>query len=172
MTPNSSASAQAAGRGTNSTDAAPSRDTSSFNEPTEHVTKRRASVLREVGRLLDDLAPERPPTQHDAPAPDVQRYRAPGRCILQGAERAVSVSWFPGLPGDDALGELQVIVWTGVVTLPGTAPRARTGAQPERTMVLHPVSLAAGRWEWRSAADTPGFDIVGLAAHCRRQLEA
>lgn len=133
----------------------------------DHVTKRRASVQREVARLLDALAPERPVAHKPPPESPVRRYRSPGRCILQGAEGAVSVSWFPGLPGDDSLGELLVIHWRGIVALPG-APRASAGAaaEPVRTIVLHPVPLASGEWEWHAASDAPQLGIDALAAHC------
>jgi hypothetical protein len=132
----------------------------------EHVLKRRASVQRDVARILDELAPERPPARHDAPTPTIRRHRSPGRCILQGAWRAVSVSWFPGLAGDDSMGELVVIVWRGTVSLPGSANRARTAAEPMETLVLRPVGSASGAWAWHSQGDASQYAADAVAAHC------
>ena len=136
----------------------------------EHVLKRRAAVQRDVGRLLDDLAPERPPARHDAPVPGLRYHRSPRRCILQATQRAVSVSWFPGQPGDDSLGELLIIAWRGTVSLPGSAQRAHE-AEPLETLLLHPVAIPAGGYQWQGLDGRPGLGTDALAVHCRALLE-
>lgn len=136
----------------------------------EHTLKRRAAVYRDVTRLLDDLAPERPPARHDAPRVAVRCHRSPGRCILQGATRAVTVSWFPTLAGDASLGELVVIAWRGTVSLPGSAQRAPEAAEPTATLALEPALRSDGEWEWRTAGDVR-YTTTTLAAHCRELLE-
>jgi hypothetical protein len=137
------------------------------------TAKQRAAVQREIGRLLDQLAPERPPARGDAPAGAVLRHRSPGRCVLQGAEHAVSVSWFPASTADDALGEVQVIEWRGVVNLPGSTRRADGGgAVPVRRALLHPVEGSADvGWTWRPQSGGRPIGTAHLAEYCQRLLE-
>lgn len=140
----------------------------------QELSKLRLSVQKEVRTLLDDLAPERPTTARSAP-PDPQAdglkvHRAPWRCVLQGAARAVSVSWFPGAPGDESLGELLVILWRGIVSLPGSARKEREVAEPLLTLLLHPFDRPSGEWEWRGDGKGSPFTTIGLAAHCRGML--
>ena len=136
----------------------------------QHATKQRAAVQREVLRLLDDLAPERPPPRHEAPTAAVRAYRWPGRCILQGDGHAISVSWFPGGADDGTLGEVMVIAWDGVVSLPGSGRRAVEQAQAVRSLLLHPEETPAGGWEWRSEQEATAFGTAALASFCREQL--
>jgi hypothetical protein len=89
----------------------------------------------------------------------------------------VSVSWFPDAATEAAFGELQVIVWRGVVSRPGSARRAPGGAVVARELTLWPVEGAAGGgvgdaagWGWR-AADGAVYDTEALAAHCLALLE-
>ena len=65
--------------------------------------KERNAVQQEVGRLLDAFAPERAAHRMGAKE-DVERHRTPRGCILQAANGAVTVSWFP----DSARGRLSV----------------------------------------------------------------
>ncbi|HEU4566074.1 MAG TPA: hypothetical protein VFS05_15545 [Gemmatimonadaceae bacterium] len=142
--------------------------------PPPPTQKLRAAVQREVTSLLDELAPERPTPKANAPLEPVRRHRSPGRCVLQGDGRAVSVSWFPGQPADDSLGELLIIAWQGVVSLPGSAHRERTAAKPLETVLLHPVASADGHWAWRPDGDArkgEGFVMETLAAYCRDLLQ-
>ena len=137
----------------------------------QQTTKQRAAVQREVLRLLDDLAPERPPPRHDAPASGVRAYRWPGRCILQGEGHAISVSWFPGGLDDGSLGEMLVIAWDGVVSLPGSGRRTAERAEAVQSLLLHPEETPAGAWSWRAEKnDTPAFGTSELASFCREQL--
>lgn len=138
---------------------------------TESVTtKQRSAVQREVQRLLDDLAPERPPARHDAPTPAVRQHRFPGRCILQGDARAVSVSWFPEGYDATSLGEMLVIAWRGVVSLPGSAHRATGPAEVLTEALLRPTEGATGEWEWHQASDGQVLSTAALAGYCRELL--
>lgn len=141
--------------------------------PPPPTQKLRAAIQREVTSLLDELAPERPTPKANAPIEPVRRHRSPGRCVLQGTARAVSVSWFPGQPGDDSLGELLVIAWQGVVSLPGSAHRERAAAKALETVLLHPVAAASGSWEWQPEGEgaSEGFVVETLAAYCRGLLQ-
>ncbi|HEU4630000.1 MAG TPA: hypothetical protein VFS08_09635 [Gemmatimonadaceae bacterium] len=134
------------------------------------TTKQRAAVQREVQRLLDELAPERPPARHDAPVPTVRQHRFPGRCILQGTTRAVSVSWFPEGYDATSLGEMLVIAWRGVVSLPGSAHRAAGPAEVLTEVLLRPSEGATGEWEWHLAADHQVLSTSALASYCRELL--
>lgn len=135
----------------------------------QRTVKQRAAVQREVGRLLDALAPERPPARHEDPVPEVKLHRAPGRCILQANSRAVSVSWFPARPDAESLGEVVVISWRGTVSHPGGTRRAAEGAEPLDTMSLEPIESAGGGWEWQSDRGT-SLGTEALADYCRELL--
>jgi len=152
-------------------DQAPSH-TAEWSATIQRTVKQRAAVQREVGRLLDALAPERPPARHDVPTPAVRQHRAPGRCILQADARAVTVSWFPARADADSLGEVVVIAWRGTVSHPGGATRANGGAEPLDTISLQPVELPDGCWEWRSDRHSPALGTEDLASYCRTLLDS
>lgn len=135
------------------------------------TVKQRTAVQHSVRRLLDDLAPERQPAR-GAPAPGpVQRHRTPRGCILQGATGAVSVSWFPATVNEERLGELQVVVWRGVVARPGSANRAHGGAVALSELVLRPAESADGdSWGWRGE-DGRVLECDALASRCRALFE-
>ena len=137
------------------------------------TAKERTAVQQAVARLLDELAPERPASRTaERPLP-VERHRTPRGCIVQGAEGAVTVSWFPDAVNDEAFGELQVVAWRGVVSRPGSAHRVE-GATVLQELVLRPVAGAADaaeRWAWRTA-DGAQYSTVALAAHCLSLLDA
>ena len=161
--------------------------------------KARAGVQRAVTRLLDALAPERTVVRTARPPRPVERHRTPHGCILQAPAAAMSVSWFPDAASDAASGELQVLVWRGVVSRPGSAHRAPAGATVARALVLRPeeggaradglappedaadnaaddaadgteASGVAIAWGWR-AGDGTRYETDALAAHCLALLE-
>lgn len=135
------------------------------------TAKQRTGVQQAVNRLLDQLAPERPPARGgEPPTPAVQRHRSPRGCILQGDGCAVSVTWYPATSTEASLGELQVISWLGVVSRPGATARAAGGAQAVSEDLLHPVETAADGWSWRTA---DGTVLAGsaLVERCLRMLE-
>jgi hypothetical protein len=136
----------------------------------QRAARQRAAIQREIGRLLDELAPEQS-LRHETPAPAVTRHRTPGRCILQGAQAAVSVSWFPGRADDDGLGELIVINWRGVVSLPGSAQRATSAAVPVDTLLFRPVESESASWEWHAESGARALDTDALATYCRALLD-
>jgi hypothetical protein len=138
-------------------------------EPT--TAKQRASVQREVDRLLELLAPERSLTRAGTTVPAVQRYRAPRRCVLQSKNHAVSVSWFPPSSSDDKLGEVQVIEWRGVVSLPGSSRRAAEGAVAVKESLLQPVELGGDVWVWQASAGGSPIGTSELVAYCERLVE-
>src|SRR4051812_27629761 len=78
-------------------------------------TKMRNTVQRSVTALLDALAPERLIKQIDRAQGPIEQHRTPSGCVLQAAECAVSVSWFPAATEDAVLGELHVLTWSGTV---------------------------------------------------------
>jgi hypothetical protein len=126
------------------------------------TTKQRTAIQREVTRLIDELAPVRAPARPGAILPAVQCHRLPRGCVLQGAARAVSVSWFPASPSESTLGELQLVTWKGTVSLPGSASR-RSGATTTEEIVLAPVEVE-GVWRWQGA----GMNLTteDLVARC------
>lgn len=137
----------------------------------QHAAKQRTAVHHEVLRLLDALAPELPPPRREADNAGVRAYRWPGRCILQGESHAVSVSWFPGGRDDDSLGEMMVIAWRGVVSLPGSARRAPDQAEALTSLLLHPEEVEGGTWEWKADEGAAAFGTPALAQYCREQLK-
>lgn len=138
--------------------------------PSTPSSKQRFGAQHAVARLLDALAPERPPARREEPLGTVQRLRTPRGCILQGTQSALTVSWFPAGPSDGTLGELQIIAWRGVVARPG-APQRQGGGSAESVWqeVLVPVENADG-WAWR-AEDGKLFDEKLLAQRCAAVLD-
>ncbi|GLC27843.1 hypothetical protein [Roseisolibacter agri] len=134
------------------------------------TSRQRMGAQQAASKLLDALAPERPPARRDEPASQVLRVRSPRGCVLQGARTAVSVSWFPPLPSDAALGELQVIGWRGVVSRPGQGRQAPGSAEAVSTEVLVPVENGVGdAWLWQSA-DGKQYDVSALTERCNELL--
>ena len=82
---------------------------------------------------------------------------------------AVSVSWFVEGGANAPLGELQVIVWSGVVSRRGAAANPE-GAKVVRELVLHPIEAPSDGSVWR-ATDGSEFDTAALAARCIALLE-
>ena len=129
--------------------------------------KERNAVQQEVGRLLDAFAPERAAHRMGAKE-DVERHRTPRGCILQAANGAVTVSWFPDSAQGAELGELQVMAWRGTVSRPGSSQRA-SGAQVVEELVLRPVEKM-GSLVWR-ATDGATYTTDRLVAHASEMLE-
>lgn len=136
---------------------------------TPPTAKERNAVQRAVTALLDELAPERVVSRTERITLPVEQHRTPNGCVLQAPTAALSVSWFPDADDDAALGELDVVVWRGVVSRRGAPPR-REGATIAGELVLRPVESAAGGFVWRSTDGTT-YDTDGLAARCLALLE-
>jgi len=140
--------------------------------------QQRAAARRELERLLDKLVAD---IKHRIPAPGASAehaesalvpYRSPDRCVVQGAERAVSVSWFPAQFTDVSLGELQVIEWRGVVAVRGaTRRRESAAASILRAEVYRQVPMGEG-WAWQHAAadEAPPLSTEDLVAACLAPL--
>lgn len=140
-------------------------------EANEHFSsKQRAAVQREVVRLLDNLAPERSPQRREPVDAAVSAHRWPARCILQGAHTAVSVSWFPARPAEDALGEILVIAWNGTVSVPGITHSNRA-PEATRTVTLLPVEQDGGDFKWREAVGDDLIPTADVALYCRSLLD-
>ena len=146
--------------------------------PDRPTAAQRTGAQHAVARLFDALAPQKPPARREGPAPAIQRHRSPSGCILQAATRAVTVSWFPASTNDTALGELQMIIWRGTVSRPGSARRAAGGAvvEQQETFVLTPGTVGAitattgDDWLWRGT-DGTGYDAQAFAARCLALLD-
>jgi hypothetical protein len=136
--------------------------------PAPPTLKERNAVQRSVDRLLDELAPEKALRRGEPTPTLVEAHRTPSGCVLQGPTAALSVSWFADASEDLTLGELQVVLWRGVVARRGIA-RPTTGAVVAAELVLRPVEVAPDTMVWR-ASDGTEFDSAGLAAHCLEML--
>lgn len=130
--------------------------------------KERNAVQRIVDQLLDELAPERALKRGDRTPVPVEAYRTPSGCILQGASSALSVSWFADVNDSDALGELQVVLWSGIVSRRG-ASRPPGTATVVRELVLRPIERPTDALAWRDA-DGETYDSAALAGHCLAML--
>jgi len=142
--------------------------------------QQRAAARRELERLLDKLVSD---IKHRIPGPGAMAdpsesallpYRSPDRCVVQGAERAVSVSWFPAQFTDVSLGELQVIEWRGVVAVRGATRRRESAAATIlRADVYRQVQTPEG-WGWQPAGpdEAPILSTDALAAACLAPLLA
>jgi hypothetical protein len=134
------------------------------------VSKARNAVQREVAALVDDLVPDRALGRSEKPADAIERYRTPTGCVLQGADRAVSISWFANATDDVTFGELHILHWQGRV-----ARRGGTGARGESATVIsdivfHPSDTTKDHVRWRSANGEP-VDRQELAQKCLALLE-
>jgi len=128
------------------------------------TAKERNSVQRSVNALLDTLAPERATTRADrAPVP-IEQHRTPTGCVLQAATAALTVRWFADTSNDAAFGELQVVIWRGVVSRRGSAPTP-DGASVISEVLLRPVDQLTDACAWRMADGTT-YDVSRLAEHC------
>lgn len=134
------------------------------------TAKERNAVQHAVTALLDELAPEKALTRAGEHPVAVEQHRLPSGCILQGAHAAVSVSWYPDAGEETAFGELDVVVWHGVVSRRGAPPR-REGATIVGELTLRPVEDSPGVFVWR-AADGKMYDTDALAAKCLALLDA
>jgi hypothetical protein len=133
------------------------------------TTKQKAAVQRAVKTLLDLLAPERTTTRAPRQPVPIEQHRTPNGCVLQAATAALSVSWFPEGADIEALGELQVVLWRGVASRRGSAPRP-DGAVVVRELNVRPVGDATGTFIWRMN-DGATYDTDGLAAYCLALLK-
>jgi hypothetical protein len=131
--------------------------------------KEKNVVQRAVTALLDQLAPERVLKRGDNLQLAIEQHRTPNGAVLQGSTAAVSVSWFSKTGKDTPLGELHVIVWSGVVSRRGRVANPE-GAKVVKELVLRPIEAPTGDKIWR-AVDGKEFDTAGLAAHCIALLE-
>jgi hypothetical protein len=133
------------------------------------TSRQKMGAQQAAARVLDALAPERPPARRDEATATVLRVRSPRGCVLQGAERAVSVSWFPPLASDATLGEMQVIGWRGVVSRPGGGRQAPGSAEAVSREVLVPVESDSDAWLWRTE-DGRTYDVAALTERCHQFL--
>ena len=120
-------------------------------------------------RLLDDLAPERATPRATRPVAAIQQHRKPNGCILQADAAALSITWYPVADDQDRVGELQVILWKGVVSRRGAA-KGETPPEVIHQEVLNPIEQPADESVWSSRTGAV-YSTDGLAAHCRALLE-
>jgi len=146
-----------------------SADPSSTPWATPPTAKERNAVQHAVTALLDELAPEKAASRSEHGASTIERHRMPTGCILQGPTAAISVSWYPDGGDESSFGELDVVVWRGVVSRRGAPPR-REGASIVGELALHPVEDSPGAFVWRSG-DGQSYDTDALAAKCLALLE-
>jgi hypothetical protein len=126
-------------------------------------------VQRSVTALLDELAPERVLKRIEQLEGSIEQHRTPSGCVLQAADCAVSVSWFPEATKASAYGELHVLVWRGKVARRGT-PRSPKNATFVAELVLHPIEPPTDNLLWQST-DGTRFDTASLSAKCLELLE-
>jgi hypothetical protein len=134
------------------------------------TSKEKNAVQREVTRLLDALAPERATSRPSRLITSVQQHRTPNGCILQAVQAALSVTWYVEAADRGRVGELQVVLWRGVVSRRGAAPTLDP-AEVVRREVLNPIERPTDDCFWRSDEGTV-YDTDALAAHCLALLEA
>src|SRR4051812_36626529 len=133
------------------------------------TSKEKNAVQREISRLLDELAPERTPAASRS-VDAIQRHRTPTGCILQAANAALSVTWYVDAADRGRVGELQIVLWRGIVSRRNTARKAEP-AEVVQQEVLNPIERPTAGCVWRSGDGTT-YDTTGLIAHCLALLEA
>jgi hypothetical protein len=132
--------------------------------------KARTAVMRSVTALLDELAPERVLTRVDQLRGPVEQHRTPTGCVLQAADRAVTVSWFAETSKEGMLGELHVVVWHGRVTRRGV-PKPAKAATVVGELVVHPIDKPADETVWQTK-EGEQFTTATLAARVLTLLES
>jgi len=136
------------------------------NAPTH---KSKNAVQRSVTALLDELAPERVLRRIDQLPGPVEQHRSPTGCVLQAADCAVSVSWFPEESKVSSLGELHIIVWRGIVARRG-ATRGKKGATIISEYILYPIEPPENDFLWKGA-EGGQYDTASLSARCLALLQ-
>jgi hypothetical protein len=126
-------------------------------------------MQREVVRLLDELAPERTNARSTPVAGEIKQSRTPEGCVLQAETAAISVTWYAEADDQDRVGELQILLWSGVVARRGTAP-GKNAAQVIRQEVLNPIEQPVDGSVWRSREGVV-YTTPALAAYCLSLLE-
>jgi hypothetical protein len=126
-------------------------------------------MQREATRLLDELAPESTNARSSKSDLPVQQHRSPNGCILQAEAAALSVTFYPQADDQDRVGELQIVLWRGVVSRRGAAP-SRKPAEVVRQEVVNPIEAPTDESVWCSR-DGTRYTTAALAAHCLALLE-
>ena len=134
------------------------------------TSKEKNAVQREVSRLLGELAPERTPAHASRSMDEIQRHRTPTGCIIQAANAALSVTWYAEAAERGRVGELQIVLWRGIVSRRGSG-KTPEPAEIIRQEVLHPIERPTDECVWRSVDGTV-YDTTGLIAHCMALVEA
>ena len=156
----------------------PSRDTqdnsstasSAIHWGTAPTSKTRNTIQRSVTALLDALAPERVVKRTEDPPAAIEQHRTPSGCVLQAAQCAVSVSWFPAGAGEETqLGELHILVWSGKVARRGV-PQSLKKPTLLSELVLRPIEPPVDDFIWR-ATEGARFNTPTLAAQVRSLLD-
>ena len=133
--------------------------------------RQRSAVSREIDHLMQQLARGFSEVAAALPERGLTIQRAPHRSILQARERAVTVSWFPASYPEQSLGELHVLVWVGVVSVPGGTQRARGGASIVESSVFHLVWSDGAAPRWQLEEDGASWSTESLAERCLARLE-
>lgn len=120
-------------------------------------------MQRSVTALLDELAPERVVRRVEHMPGPVEQHRTPNGCILQMADRALSVSWFTDA-ATLALGELHVILWSGTVARKGPTSNTK-GATITSELVLRPLDPPADDGAW-VGTDGALYNTAALVSKC------
>jgi len=131
--------------------------------------KLKSAIQRSVTALLDELAPQRVLKRVEQLQGPVEQHRTPHGCVLQAATCAVSVSWFPDVTKQSALGELHILVWRGKVTRRGTITSPKK-AELATEFVLVPIEQPVDDCLWL-APDGLRYGTAMLAAKCLALLQ-
>jgi hypothetical protein len=135
------------------------------------TSKDKNAMLREVTRLLDELAPERTNARSTQAGAAVKQHRSPNGCILQADAAALTVTFYAQADDQDRVGELQIVLWRGVVSRRGAVvvPN-RKAAEVVRQEVVNPIEAPTDGSVWRSR-DGSLYTTAALAAHCLALLD-
>ncbi len=133
--------------------------------------RQRTSVHREIDRLMQELARGFVAMTAAAPERGLTIQRAPHRCILQARGTAVTVSWFPATYPERSLGELQVMAWRGVVSVPGGTHRAREGASVIESNIFQLIWTADAELRWQLGEQDASMSTEQLVERCLARLE-
>jgi hypothetical protein len=145
-----------------------SRTGRSLNSYPAPTSKERNGFQREATRLLDELAPEKASPRATRASESIEAHRSPNGCILQAENAALTVTWYADASDQDRVGELQIMLWRGVVSRRGGTP-VRTPPVIVRQEVLNPIEQPVDESIWKSREGTL-YTTPGLAEYCLKLL--
>src|SRR5207253_8956964 len=96
---------------------------------------------------------------------EVRQYRTPSGCVLQAPDCAISVSWFDDASTEAPLGELHLVVWSGMVKRRGSINQGKGGTIVSE-LIFRASHPAPDVVTWTAAHDGTEYATTAIAQKC------